>query len=90
MDDTEDLTADSVPQTQTQEQQQPTPSPEERDPLLWGYLQPYPGNNLWPLERINLRKDNPVVTIGRLEGQDIRIYNGMSELNDLLVSSAIN
>ncbi|KAJ7901839.1 kinase-like domain-containing protein [Mycena olivaceomarginata] len=77
MDDTEDLTADSVPQTQTQEQQQPTPSPEERDPLLWGYLQPYPGNNLWPLERINLRKDNPVVTIGRLEGQDIRIYNGM-------------
>ncbi|KAF7361883.1 Pkinase-domain-containing protein [Mycena venus] len=49
---------DYDPAAQTQEQQQPTPSPpEERNPLLWGYLERYPHpNNLVPLSRYELRK----------------------------------
>ncbi|KAJ7028540.1 kinase-like domain-containing protein [Mycena alexandri] len=53
---------DTEPLPETQEHQEPTPSPPdpERDALLWGYLQRYPGK-----ERHDLRRDCPVVTIGR-------------------------
>ncbi|KAJ6594532.1 kinase-like domain-containing protein [Mycena capillaripes] len=64
---------------QTQEQHQPTPSPpEEHDPNLWGYLQRYPGNRLVPLERYDLRKDCPVVTVGRDPRNTICIPHIMS------------
>ncbi|KAJ7680969.1 kinase-like domain-containing protein [Mycena polygramma] len=80
MDPSSDMEVEYIPETQ--EQQQPTPSPpEERDPNLWGYLLRYPGNKFVPKERYDLRKDCPVVTIGRDPRNTICIPHPMSNVH---------
>ncbi|KAJ6499290.1 kinase-like domain-containing protein [Mycena sanguinolenta] len=67
---------DQIPDaTQTQEQYQPAPEPpqERPDPNLWGYLLREDGNTLVPEKRYDLRRDCPVVTIGRAANSTIHI-----------------
>ncbi|KAJ7262164.1 kinase-like domain-containing protein [Mycena haematopus] len=71
--DMEDQAADAVTQTQEQHQTTTEPSQKNPHPLLWGYLERYPGNTLVPQERYDLHRDRPVVTIGRARENTIWI-----------------
>ncbi|KAJ7760936.1 kinase-like domain-containing protein [Mycena metata] len=83
--DPADMDFEDTEQPKTQEHQEPTPSPPDpqRDALLWGYLQRYPGNRLVPWERFDLRRDCPEVTIGRNPKNTICLSHiEMSEYRD--------